>query len=93
MSAPLFKKVNSSDYINYKKRVAIAGEYSRATNTNPVKNNGLQYNDNFIFIPTSISTDISNCLIQTKSYELLKDYTNGVNYIQNICYDISSNVY
>ena len=77
MSAPLFKKVNSSDYISYKKRAAIAGEYSRATNTNPVKNNGLQYNQNFNFIPTSISTDISNCLLQAKSYELKQDYTYG----------------
>ena len=93
MSAPLFKKVNSSDYINYKKRTAIAGEYAKATNTNPVKSNGLQYNWNFNFIPTLISTDLSNCLVQTKSYELLKDYTNGVNYIQNVCYDISSNIY
>lgn len=91
MSAPLFKKVNSSDYINYKKRTAIAGEYSSTTNTNPVKSNGLQYNRNFIFVPTLISTDLSNCLIQTKSYELKQDYNSGVNYIQVVC-DLSGNL-
>ena len=50
MSANLFKKVNSSDYISYKKRTAIAGEYAAVVNTNPVKTNGVQYNKNFIFI-------------------------------------------
>ena len=85
MSAPLFKKVNSSDYINYKKRTAIAGEYSSTTNTNPVKSNGLQYNDNFIFVPTLISTDLSNCLIQAKSYELKQNYMKGVDYLEKVC--------
>ena len=50
MSANLFKKVSSSDYINYKKRMAIAGEYAKAAtpnNLNPVKTNGSQYNENF----------------------------------------------
>ena len=91
MSAPLFKKVNSSDYINYKKRTAIAGEYATATNTNPVKDNGKPYNRNFNFIPTLLSPDLSNCLIQAKSYELKQDYTNGVNYIHVIC-DLSGNL-
>ncbi len=90
MSAPLFKKVNSSDYISYKKRIAIAGEYATATNTNPTKSNGVQYNQNFKFIPTVNSTDLSNCLIQAQSYDLKQDYTSGVNYIQVIC-DISGN--
>jgi hypothetical protein len=93
MSANLFTKVNSSDYITYKKRTAIAGEYATATNTNPVKTNGKPYNRNFNFIPTLISTDISNCLIQSKSYELLKDYKNGFNYIQTVCSDVSFNIY
>jgi hypothetical protein len=93
MSANLFKKVNSSDYISYKKRAVIAGEYATATNTNPIKDNGKPYNRNFNFIPTLISTDISNCLIQSKNYELLKDYKNGFNYIQTVCYDVSYNIY
>ena len=91
MSAHLFKKVNSSDYITYKKRTAIAAEYASDQNTNPVKTNGVQYNRNFNFIPTI--TDLSNCLIQAQSYELKQDYTNGFNFIQSVCYDASYNVY
>ena len=92
MSANLFKKVNSSDYISYKKRTAIAGEYAAVVNTNPVKTNGVQYNKNFIFIP-SLSQDLSNCLIQAQSYELKHNYTNGFNFIQDVCYDASCNLY
>lgn len=92
MSANLFKKVNSSDYISYKKRTAIAGEYATSTVTNPAKNNGIKYNKNFTFIP-SLGQDLSNCLIQAQSYELKQDYTNGFNYIQDVCYDASCNIY
>jgi hypothetical protein len=90
MSANLFKKVNSSDYISYKKRSVIAGEYAIAQNTNPVKANGVQYNQNLIFIPSE-SQDLSNCLIQAQSYELKQDYTNGFNFIHVIC-DLSGNL-
>ena len=85
MSSPLFKKVDSSDYITYKKRAAIAGEYKNASapNLNPVKANGKKYNENFIFVPTL--TDSSNCLLQTKSYELKQNYTYGVNYLSKVC--------
>jgi hypothetical protein len=93
MSTNLFKKVDSSDYINYKKRMAIAGEYARATpaNLNPVKTNGSQYNSNFKFIPTIIA-DTSNCLIHSQNYESLQDYTFGLNYLNVTC-DLSANVY
>jgi hypothetical protein len=93
MSAPLFKKVNSSDYITYKKRIAIASEYAHTADTNPIKNNKKQYNRNFMFVPTitTPTTDASNCLIQSKNYELLQDYTSGANYLQVIC-DLSWNV-
>ncbi len=87
-STPLFKKVDSSDYINYKKRAAIAGEYATA-NTNPVKINGNQYNKNFTFIPT-LHSDISHCLISAQSYALKQDYTFGVNYLHTVC-DASGN--
>ena len=90
MSAKLFKKVNSSDYISYKKRTAIAEEYARVANTNPIKTNGNQYNKNFNFLST-MTPDMSNCLIQAQSYELNQDYTNGVKYIQLIC-DLSGNL-
>ena len=90
MSANLFKKVNSSDYISYKKRTAIAGEYATSIVTNPVKTNGLQYNRNFTFIP-SLGQDLSNCLIQAQSYELKNNYINGFNYIQVVC-DLSGNL-
>lgn len=89
MSANLFKKVNSSDYISYKKRTAIAEEYASVANTNPTKSNGSQYNNNFKFLSTM--TPVSNCLIQAKNYESLQDYTSGVNYIQVIC-DLSGNI-
>ena len=88
MSANLFKKVSSSDYIAYKKRMAIAGEYAKATtpnDLNPVKTNGNQYNRNFKFIPTTISADLSNCLINSNSYQALQDYTVGLNYIKMTC--------
>jgi uncharacterized repeat protein (TIGR02543 family) len=81
MSSPLFKKVDSSDYISYKKRAVIAEEYRNVTQTNlnPIKKNGKKYNDNFIFVPTlnTPTTDISNCLLQAKSYELKQNYTYG----------------
>jgi len=84
MSSNLFKKVNSSDYINFKKRTTIAGEYTRvsASNLNPMKMNGKQYNRNFNFMPVKNGT---NCLLQSQSQELKQDYTSGVNYINKIC--------
>jgi hypothetical protein len=71
----LFKKADSSDYISYKKRVAIA---STAPSI-------LQNNQNFTFIPTTQITDLSNCLIQAQNHELLTDYTSGLNYIELRC--------
>ena len=92
MSANLFKKVNSSDYISYKKRAAIAGEYAKSANTNPVKTDGSQYNKTFKFIPTLAgpTVDISNCLVYAQNYDLLQDYTTGLQYIHQIC-DLSGN--
>ena len=95
MSANLFKKVPSSDYINYKKRMTIAGEYTNASTTNdlnPVKTNGSQYNKIFKFIPTTILADASNCLINSQNYEALQDYKFGLNYLKVTC-DLSANVY
>jgi hypothetical protein len=88
MSAKLFKKVNSSDYISYKKRSTIVGEYANALNTNPVKTNGKQYNQNFMFVSTQPASDISNCLLYSQNYELKQNYTSGENNIQEICKDI-----
>jgi hypothetical protein len=89
MSSKLFKKVDSGDYINYKKRSAIAVEYANVVpaNLNPVKNNGKQYNKNFTFIPTfsTPTTDLSNCLINAQNYELKQNYIFGSNYIKTIC--------
>jgi hypothetical protein len=86
----LFNKLNSSDYISYKKRITIAGEYEKVANTNPVKTNGKQYNKNFKFL-SALTLDMSNCLIQAQSYELKQDYVNGVNSIHVIC-DLSGNL-
>ena len=80
MSANLFKKVDSSDYITYKKRTVMAN----TAPTNPVKTNGKQYNRNFTFVPTL--TDASaNCLLQAHSQELKQDYTSGLTYINGVC--------
>jgi hypothetical protein len=78
MSAVLFKKADASDYITYKKRNTIAKEYANALNTNPVKTNGLQYNQNFTFLPSTVVNDLSNCLIHAQSFELKLDYTSGL---------------
>jgi hypothetical protein len=87
MSSNLFKKVDSSDYITYKKRAAIAGEYMNATtaNLNPMKTNGKKYNENFKFVPTKTTSDISNCLLTAQSYDLKQNYLNGVIYLQIVC--------
>ena len=90
MSAKLFKKVDASDYITYKKRLAIAGEYAKANTpneVNPLKSNGYHYNKNFKFVPTfnTILTDASNCLLQAKNYDLKLDYTSGIQDINIVC--------
>ena len=77
LSSPIFTKADSSDYITAKRQMAIAGEYMNTNNTNPVKTNGSTYNKNFKFIPTK-ALDLSNCLIEAASYELLQSYKKGV---------------
>jgi hypothetical protein len=79
-SSPLFIKADASDYITAKRQMAIAGEYLNTNNTNPVKTNGKTYNRNFKFVPTT-NLDLSNCLIDSASYELLQSYTTGKGYI------------
>lgn len=74
----LFKKVDSSDYITFKKQSAISKETSA-----PIKNNGLKYNRNFNFIPASI--DASSCLVYAQSYDLMNDYTTGQDNTKTIC--------
>ena len=86
----MLKKVDSSDYIKTKRQTTIAQEFVRAdTNTTfyPLKKNGLIYNKNFKFLPTTNTADASNCLIFSKSYDLLSDYNTGIN---QLC-DISGN--
>jgi hypothetical protein len=74
----LFKKVDSSDYITFKKQSAISIE-----NSAPIKNNGLKYNRNFSFIPASI--DASSCLVYAQSYDLKNDYITGQENTKIIC--------
>lgn len=90
MSSKLFKKVDSSDYITYKKRLAIASEYAKAdtpNELNPIKSTGYQYNQNFKFVPTfnTPTTDASNCLLQAKNYDLKLDYTSGMTDLKIVC--------
>jgi hypothetical protein len=84
LSSPLFTKADSSDYITAKRQMVIASEYLNTNNTNPVKKNGKTYNKNFKFVPTK-TLDLSNCLIESKSYELLQSYTTGKGYIDQKC--------
>lgn len=91
----MLKKVDSSDYIKTKRQTTIAQEFVRANTNNtfyPRKTNGLVYNKNFKFIPTTntATTDASNCVIFAKSYDLLSDYNNGKTTINQLC-DISGN--
>ena len=78
----LFKKVNSSDYITFKRQSAISSEISA-----PVKNNGQVYNKNFKFIPVNVNAtvDASSCLVAAKSYDLMNDYTTGQKNTAIIC--------
>jgi hypothetical protein len=89
-TSKLFNKVDSSDYITAKKQMTIAREFVKAntaTTFNPIKHNGLKYNKNYKFIPTTnaITTDASNCLIQAKSFDLLQDYNVGAGYVKQQC--------
>ena len=88
MSEKIFKKVNSSDYITYKKQSTISREYINSNTSesfNPLKLDGYKYNNTFNFIPTAGVADSSNCLVYSKNYELLQYYKNGVNYIKKLC--------
>jgi len=89
-TSKLFNKVDSSDYITAKRQITISREFVKASTPNqfnPIKHNGVMYNKNYKFIPTTnaITTDASNCLIQTKSFELLQDYTVGAGYVKQQC--------
>jgi len=87
-TSKLFERVDSSDYIALKKQLAISKEFHNATTSihlNSVKSNGVKYNKNFNFIPTTIQTDASNCLINSESYELKSNYKNGVKNMKAIC--------
>ena len=83
-SSTPFKKADASDYITAKRQMAIASEYLNTNITNPVKSNGSTYNKNFKFVPTT-TLDLSNCLIDSASYELLQSYTTGKEYINAMC--------
>ena len=84
-TSALFKKVDSSDYITAKRRMTISKEYIKSNNAaqfNPLKNNGFKYNKNYTFIPTQNGT---NCLISSKSFELLDNYNVGTTYLNQQC--------
>ena len=85
-------RVSSSDYIKVKKQNAIYTElkknaYKNIT-VNPVKTNGLTYNDN-INILLSKNCVVNNCsggqLNHAKSYDLLYDFNHGKIYNYNRC--------
>ena len=89
-TSKLFNKVDSSDYITAKRQITISREFVKASTLNqfnPIKLNGVMYNKNYKFIPTTnaITTDASNCLIQAKNFELLQDYNMGAGYVKQQC--------
>jgi hypothetical protein len=88
MSAKLFTKVSSSDYINYKKKMTIA-----LTNPSQAKTDGTKYNKSLKFAASLAvpQLDASFCLIYAENYEAKQDYTDGVKYIRTIC-DPSGNL-
>ena len=87
-------RVSSSDYITAKKQNAIYKElkynaqYTMPNTVNPVKNNGVQYNDNInIIIPNNCTPqDCSGGILQhAKSYDLLYGFNHGQLYNYNRC--------
>ena len=87
-------RVSSSDYIKAKKQNAIYKElkynaqYTVPNTVNPVKNNGVQYNNNIgINIPNNCTPlECSGGTLQyAKSYDLLYDFNHGKIYNYNRC--------
>ena len=87
-------RVCSSDYIKAKKQNAIYTElqynskYTSPHTVNPVKKNGLTYNDNIsILLNKNCSTlDCSGGqLNHAKNYDLLYDFNQGKTYNYNRC--------
>ena len=86
------KRVSSSDYIKAKKQNAIYTEVKNNAYTNitvnPVKTNGLTYNDN-ISILLNTNCIVGDCsggqLNHAKSYDLLYDFNHGKIYNYNRC--------
>lgn len=75
----LFKKVDSSDYISFKRQEAISTE-----KTALLKKNGSMYNTNFTFVPIN-ADPTSSCLVNAKSYDLKQDYKTGQNNTTILC--------
>jgi len=71
---------NASDYSTALRQKTIytniASNMSLEQNANPVKKNGVQYNDSFSVMPL-IENANAGCLINAKNYELLLDATKG----------------
>jgi hypothetical protein len=82
------KKACSSDYVSIKRQIAIYSEIkNNVTNgytANPVKHNGLQYNNNI-----SISKNDAACPLCkvrfAKSFQMMTDYYKGQNDVFYLC--------
>ena len=80
-------RVSSSDYIKAKKQNAIYTDVKhnayKNTTVNPVKKNGLRYNDN-IGILLNTNCIVNDCsggqLNHAKNYDLLYDFNHGKMY-------------
>jgi hypothetical protein len=87
-------RVSSGDYINAKKQNAIYNEikfnaqHTIPNTTNPVKLNGVQYNNNINLIVPNNCTPIEcsgGILQNAKSYDLLYGFNHGKIYNYNRC--------
>lgn len=82
------KKASSGDYVSIKRQIAIYSEIknnvANGYTSNPVKHNGLQYNNNI-----SISNNPASCPVCkvrfAKSFQMLTDYYKGQNDVFYLC--------
>lgn len=82
------KKASSGDYISIKRQTAIYSEIknniANGYTSNPVKKNGVQYNNNISIIKNEESVPI--CKVRfAKSYQMMTEYYKGQNDVFYLC--------
>jgi len=82
------KKASSGDYISIKRQSAIYSEIknniAKGYTVNPVKHNGVQYNNNIAIFNNSDSCSL--CKVRfAKSFEMMTEYYKGQNDVFYLC--------